>query len=308
MRFYFQLRLRMLQRQLVDFGLNPLLGIVLITLGFIGMAFYLFSKTEFAPFIFTGIGASFLLQLSSNSRNSALKSYFSRSAYYKLRLLENAILGLPFLLVLLITQSFLPALGFFALAIGMAFFNFEGQLNITIPTPFSKRPFEFAVGFRRTFPLIFLAYFLTSMGVVADNFNLAVFSQVMLIAVGMSFYGKPEDPFYVWTYARSPKEFLFEKIQTALLHCTMLSIPAIVLMLIFFPSLTLLTIAFQLLGMLYLVTILLAKYSAFPQQINLPQSVILAVSFLFLPALPVFTAYFYNQAKDRLNTLLDAQN
>ena len=308
MRFYFQLRLKLLQRQLIDFGLPPILGIVLIVLAFLGVTAYLFSKTAFAPFILAGIGASFLLQLSANARNTALKSYFSQENYFKLRLLENGFLALPFLLVLLLMQAFLPALGFLILAFGMVFFNFENQLNSTIPTPFSKKPFEFAVGFRNSFPLILLAYFLTSMAVVADNYNLAVFSQVMLIALAMSYYGKPEDAFYVWIFANSPKDFLRQKIKTALLHCNMLSLPAIVLTLVFFPSSAILTLAFQLLGLLYLVTLLLAKYSAFPQQINLPQSVILVVSFLFLPVLPVFTAYFYSQAKDRLYTLLDDQN
>ncbi len=298
----------MLNRRLVDFGLPPYIGYALSLLAFIGFCVYIFLKTAFAPYILIGLGLSFLLQLSESGRNNALKSYFPKEDFVKLRLMENAIVALPFLVVLVFNLAILSAIAFLLAALGMIFFKFENKLNLTIPTPFSKRPFEFTVGFRSTFPLILFTYFLGVMAVIADNFNLAVFSQVTVIAICLSYYGKPEDAFYVWTFSESPKSFLLRKIKTAILQSSMLAIPIVVLMLIFFPEQAILIAAFQVVGFLYLATLILAKYSAFPQGINLPQSVMLAVSFLFIPVLPVFTAYFYNEAKGRLKILLDDQN
>ncbi|MBK7030860.1 MAG: hypothetical protein IPH45_17355 [Bacteroidales bacterium] len=57
-----------------------------------------------------------------------------------------------------------------------SFTTHNSRWNFTIPTPFSKHPFEFAVGFRKTFLAWLFAYFLTIMAISVGNFNLGVFS------------------------------------------------------------------------------------------------------------------------------------
>jgi hypothetical protein len=53
-----------------------------------------------------------------------------------------------------------------------------------------------------------------------------------------------------------------------------------------------------------LTTIILAKYAAFPHQVNLPQFVILAVSVWFPPLLIAVIPFFYRQSVKRLNEIL----
>ena len=51
--------------------------------------------------------------------------------------------------------------------------EFQTNFNLTIPTPFSKKPFEFSTGFRRSFFMFPIAYILTFIAIRVDNFNLA---------------------------------------------------------------------------------------------------------------------------------------
>ena len=49
---------------------------------------------------------------------------------------------------------------------------FRTSLNFSMPTPFSKNPFEFTTGFRRTLLIFPLAYALTVIAINVDNLNL----------------------------------------------------------------------------------------------------------------------------------------
>jgi len=111
--------------------------------------------------------------------------------------------------------------------------NTPDKFSIVIPTPFSQKPFEFMVGFRNTFYLIAFAYTLTIIAVHADNFNLGVFSLLLVLLLAAGYNSNSENSFYVWQFALSPFRFLYYKIKLSLWHSFLLCSPVILILCIF---------------------------------------------------------------------------
>jgi hypothetical protein len=304
MKEYFQLQFKMSNRKLTEFGIPPILAYTILLLCFVGLSRYIDSKTEFAEYLYILIAFGFLTKLASKKRNEFLKSCFGKDDYTKLRLLENLIIILPFALLLIYQKSIVLTSILFALATILAFSNFNTTLNFTIPTPFYKKPFEFTVGFRNTFYIFPLAYLLTYISIYVGNFNLGVFSLLLVFLVALSYYSKLEHEYYIWSFNVSPKDFLKEKIKTGLLYSTLSSVPILIALSISFDSELETLLTFLLLGFAYLITIILAKYSVYPNEMNIPQGVLIAISFMFPPILIGVIPYFYIQSNERLNTIL----
>jgi hypothetical protein len=305
MKEYFKLQFRLLNRKMIDFGLPLLIGYTLIPFIFILMSNYLFSKTEFASYLYGFIAIGFVSKLSDAKRNDFLKSIFNKKNYLKLRAIENLIYSLPFLIFLVYKGLFIVSLALCLLAILITFLNFNANLNVTIPTPFGKKPFEFIVGFRKTFIVFPIAYFLTYISIEVGNFNLGVFSLVLIGIVCFSYYSKVENEYFVWNFNLSSKEFLVEKIKTCMINFTLLSSPIIIALSVFFFNEIDILLVFFLLCYLYLVTIIFAKYSSFPKEMNVTQGLLIAVSFMFPPILLFIIPHFYSRSIKQLNTILE---
>jgi len=304
MKYYFSLQLRMLNRQLTDFGLHPVAGYFLLVLIYAGLSVYLFSKTEFAAYIYLVIAISFMMKLSETGRNGFMKTCFNAYDYYKIRMIENLLMALPFTFFLLFNLAFLTAASLMIISGILVIFNSKSALNFAIPTPFLKRPFEFNIGFRNTFYVIFFAYFITVMAVIAGNFNLGIFTLILILFVCMTYYAEMENEFYVWIFSLSPNRFLIHKIQTAILFSTLLCLPVFTGLSVFFPGNIGVLAGFQCLGYLYLITVVLAKYADFPNKINLPQVLVIAFSISFPPLLIGVIPFFYLKSVQKLNEIL----
>ena len=61
---------------------------------------------------------------------------------------------------------------------------------------------------------------------------------------------------------------------------------------------------FTLLGYLYLTMIILAKYAAYPYEMDFAQAIIVALTFAFPPMLIVVIPFFANQSINKLKLLL----
>ena len=305
MKEYFQLQFKMLNRRMIDFGLPLLIGYTLLPFVFILLSNYLFEKTEFANYIYGLFALSLVSKLSEPKRNNFLKSIFNKGKYKKLRILENIIYCLPFTLYLIYQKQFVFSAMLILCVIIIMLFNFSTNLNVTIPTPFSKKPFEFTVGFRKTFYVFPIAYFLAYISISVGNFNLGVFSMLLIGLTCFSYYSKIENDYFVWNYNLSSKEFLIEKTKTCLIFFTLLSSPIIIALSIsFFKEIDIL-IVFLLLCYAYLTTIIFAKYSSFPNEMNMSQGILIAISFMFPPILLIFIPLFYSQSVKKLNTILN---
>lgn len=304
MNYYFSLQIRILNRKFSAFGITPLLGYLLSAfMGILGSS-YLFQQTEYAPIIFVILALGLISQLSERQRNEFLRRLFPVFQYRIIRLQENFIVAFPFSLFLGFQAYWLYAGGLLIMAGLLALISIPANARWVVPTPFFRHPFEFIVGFRSAYLFYFLAYFLSYQAIQVDNFNLGIFALLLTFLLSMTFYFSPESPYFVWIYTQSPHEFLWRKVLAAVHNSTWLSLPCGVLLGFTFPENLAIIGGVQLLGYLLLMTIIFAKYAAFPAEMNLPQAFILALGLWLPPMLLVIIPYFYRQALQRLQPLL----
>lgn len=301
---YFQLQATMANRHMREFGLPPAVGYLLGTLLFFGCSIFLFFRTALADYIYLLVGWSTLASLSASRRNDFLKICFPKSQYQLVRITENALVALPFTLVFLWFECYWQGLGFAAIAALLAIINIRSQFNFAMPTPFSKWPYEFTTGFRSTFLMFFLAYFITYQAVAANNSSLGIFALLLVSLVATTFYSMPEPLLFVWVYAASPKAFLWKKIKIALVYLTISCLPIMLTIGIFYPGEIWKLAGVLVVGYCYLSIMILAKYSAFPHQLNLPQSILLGISMAFPPFLLGAIPFFYTKAIKNLHPIM----
>lgn len=298
----------MLKRQLIDFGLNPILGFVIISIGFYGLSFYLFIKTEYANYLYILIALSVVFKYSEVNRNDFLKLIYPKEKYFKIRILENLITVTPFIIFLCLKKELYSIFFLIVLLILIILMNTNKQVRFTIPTPFYNKPFEFIVGFRIWLIVFLFAYFLTAMSIIYQNFNLGIFSLILVFLVCLSFYNEPENEFYVWIYKLKVDRFLLGKIETAIISSTLISLPITLALIFSFKTHIQAVVGVQVLGYCYLLTVILAKYSTYPQKINLPQVILLALSMVIPPILLALIPFFYFHSHKRLKEILNDQN
>lgn len=306
MKSYFQLQVRMLNRHFIDFGIPPFLAYIILIVVFISGSVFLFEKlADLALYIYTFSGISMLLKLNERKRNTFLKIAFKTKEYLRLRIAENLVIVLPFITFLFFKKAY-----FYGLILGIATFflayiTFEVPINYSIPTPFGKYPFEFPIGFRKTFFLFPITYFLTYISVTVQNFNLGIFSLLVLFFITASFYSKTEEAFYVWIFKKNPEYFLKEKIKIGVVFSTLLSLPIIIIITVFFENRFLIVIIITVLCLIYVSQSILAKYAEFPNQKSLPSVILFVLSISFPPFLVITLPYFYNKSLTQLKQILN---
>ncbi len=264
----------------------------------------IFLKTDYAKWIYPAIGLSFLFNIGENGRTTRLKTIFKKIEYLRIRLIENGLLALPFVLFLIYQKEYIIAFGLLGLAIAIATFSFNKNWNSVIPTPFRKLPFEYIVGFRKTILLIVLLYFLVIKAIQVNNYNLGVVTLGFLYVLMMAYYNKTEEKYYVWIYSSTTRQFLLKKLVTIFIGATIVSIPMVIALFISFPEKIDVTITILLLGYVIIATALLAKYSNYPNEMNIPAGILLVASVLFPPLLLIAIPVFYKKSLIKLSTII----
>lgn len=300
MKEYFILQFKITNRKLNDFGLHPIVGYLLILICFLLLSVYLFYKSELAQYAYILISLALTAKLSEIRRNDFLKLCFNYRQYKLIRIAENFSVTLPFLIFLLYKQSFFGSVILVVLSFLFGLSSFKTSLNYTVPTPFYKRPFEFTVGFRNAFLVFPIAYILTYIAISVDNFNLGIFSLLLIFLVVIGFYPKPENEYYVWVFSLTAKQFIVEKIKTALFYTTVLCLPIILPLCFFYYTNIESLLMFFVIGCVFLMTVIFAKYAAYPDEMNIPEVVIIAISVAFPLFIFVFAPYFYLKALKKL--------
>ncbi len=169
MKYYFTLQFKMLNRHLIQLGVSPLPGYLLSVVTFIAASIYLFYKIKLAVYVYVFFAFVSMMSLNKNERNYFLKFCFSKTLYYKIRITENLLLALPFVLFLLYKEFFLHVLMLLLLSPVATLVNFGGKFSAVMPTPFYKTPFEFLTGFRKMFLVLFANYALTIISIAVKN-------------------------------------------------------------------------------------------------------------------------------------------
>lgn len=295
----------MTNRKIKEAGINPALGYLLGALVFVLFSEYIFHKTEFANYLVILACLSFQFKLTEKGRTDFLLSTFGDKSKNKIRVLESLIISSPFVLMLLHKSLFVETGILLLCSLTIALFSYHSNLNFTIPTPFSKNPFEFAVGFRKSFLMFPLTYALTAISVYVDNFNLGIFSMLLIFLITLSFYSKPEEEYYVWIHADTPISFLKRKVIIATKNSILLSIPVVIGLLLFYADEYGMIFLSLLIGILFLWTMVLAKYSAFPSEMNLPEGILIAFAVSFPPLVLLIIPYFYTKSIKNLRLILN---
>jgi hypothetical protein len=173
-----------------------------------------------------------------------------------------------------------------------------------VPTPFKRLPYEFIVGFRKTYGLVLLAGFLLAKGVQVNNFNLAIGSLGLLFIVSLTYYSKPEPLQFVWLFKQNAAGFLRSKVWSGLGCLTLLTASFVLVLFACFPNQWKGIVLLLSIGYPFFISVVLAKYVAYPGTISLPQAILYARCFTFPPFLIILIVFFYNRAKRNLIPLL----
>lgn len=308
MKSYFYLQYIMLNRKIQEAGINPLLAYLLGFTAFIFFTAFLFYKTEFAKYLLILISLHNSIKLSELNRLEFLITTFGDQQYRKIRILENIIVSLPFIIVLLFKNAIVEAIILLIIDILMSFSSFNLRSIIAIPTPFSKNPFEFIVGFRSTFYVLPISYTLSVIAITVGNLNLGIFSFLLLFLVSMSFYTKQENEYFIWIHSSSPKGFIFRKIVQSTKNITILVVPIILSLMFFFSSEITMILLFYLIGLLFLWTMILIKYASYPMEMSIPEGIMIAFSLYFPPFLLAWIPFLYIKSIRKLKPILNDKN
>lgn len=304
MKEYFGLQFKMLNRQLTEWGIEPLIGFVVGFLAFIGISMKLFEQTQYAEYVYIALALSFVMKYNDTNRNDFIKLCFSKTDYFRVRLIENMIVSIVFILFLLFKDKYLSAVLLLISSCVFAIIDLKNKSSFTLPTPFYKHPFEFVVGFRTNFFIYFLAYFLTLMSVYYNNFNLGIFSLILALLSCLTYYLNSENEYYVWIFSLSPKEFIRYKLRNIIQYSTILCLPIIIILSLFFYKQIDVILGFQCLGYLFIFTTMLAKYSVFPEKLNVRFGIVVALTLWFPLLLLLIIPYLYIQTTNKLKEIL----
>ena len=304
MKQYFILQYKMLNRQLTEWGIEPVIGYLVGVFVFISISTILFEKTQFAEYLYIVLALSLVIKLNDIDRNDFLRLCYSKAVYIKIRIIENLIVSMVFIFFLIFQEKYLSSILLFISASLFSLIDFKNKSSFTLPTPFYKYPFEFTIGFRSNYFIYFFAYFLTFMSISVDNFNLGIFSLILTLLSCLNYYANSEDEFYVWVFSLTPKEFIRYKLKNIIQYSTILCLPIIVSLSLFFYTKIDIILGFQFLGYLFIFTTMLAKYSVFPEKLNIRFGIVLALTLWFPPLLLLIIPYLYIQSTKKLKEIL----
>ena len=304
MKSYFILQFKLQTRKFQDIGISPILGVILVAIGFFFITEFLYSKSQFASFILGILALSICFKFAEMKRSEFIQLNFGNSLFVKIRMIENGTVCLPFIVVLLFHQVFVGALILFLSALLVVFYRQKISSFGTTPTPFSSNPFEFSVGFRATRWIIFACYLLLCFAIYYSNFNLGIFTILLIYSICMSYYWKIEDPFFVWIFAQTTAQFLGTKMRIGFQYSGLLVLPLVVTMCCFFPTKIGLIMGFTAIGMLIFINGILAKYAVFPAQLNVGDVILVVSSVFFPPLLILIFPYYYMKSIQNLTSIL----
>lgn len=304
MKFYFQISLIRFRRKLEEGGFHFYLALFLLLFLFCSVSFLLFAKFESAPWIYFFSCIFFQVTLSEYQRTEFLKNCFPKSTYFRIRILENSLIVLPFFGYLLLELAFLEAFLLLLTPFLLVFIRFKKQHRVLIPSFFFTQELEFLMGLRTHFYFLIFSYLLAFIALYVGNPNLGIFALLSVYFIVFTFYSKPEEPYFVWIFAQTPKQFLLHKIKFSVWYALLLALPIFLSLLLFFLESLFFILLFFFLVQLVLSLVILAKYSSFPAKNSISESIILGLSILFPVLLIATIPYFYSKSIQQLETFL----
>ncbi|MDF2517598.1 MAG: hypothetical protein K0R59_2894 [Sphingobacterium sp.] len=300
---YLKLQYKLLTRHFKATGL-PIVIAPFLLIGICYLTYYLMLQYPvFGSYTVLLSNFQLLFLLTEKNRNDFLKNTFRKRDFHKIRLLENGILVVPSFIILLLLKLWIYAGALITLAIVFAFLIFKA-FGQSIPTPFTKKPFEFIIGFRRSYLLILVLYILAAIGFYVLNPNLVLFCVAGIALTCVFYYQVPEPQFYLWNNRQRPIGFLLGKFRRGLLQCFLFVFPLLLIYAVVFSS-GWLNALIVLGGILFLLPFAITlKYVAYPREINFPEGFALLLCFSFYPLILALFPFYYFKALKNLNNYL----
>lgn len=301
---YFKLQLTLIKRQLADFGIHPLLALLLLPILLVGLSFALYSQTSYAGFIVAFMATSWILKLSNSERFEFLKLQFKKVDFIRIRIIENVSIAIPFVVILGLKADWIPLLCLLLLSILLAFHKQRDLLSFAIPTPFGKHPFEFIIGLRTFYFVYPIVCSLMLIAHNVENPNLGLVAVGASCLLSLAFYQNPETPFWVWNHALSAKTFLLKTVTRSLKQHIITNLVVVILAVILFPAYWYFALIIFLSSSVLLAITVIAKYSSFPNQLSIVDSIYLGLSLAVPLFLPLAFYYFTKKSTRQLSQLL----
>jgi hypothetical protein len=142
------------------------------------------------------------------------------------------------------------------------------------------------------------------MSIVVSNFNLGIFSLIVTIMGCATYFTNSETKFYIWIYSLNPKEFLYAKTKMIVLYTTILCLPILISLSIFFYNKIDIILGIQCIGYLFIYMTMLAKYSIYPEKLNIRFGIVIALTIWLPPILILIIPYLYIESTKKLKEIL----
>lgn len=258
----------------------------------------------YAPYYFAYAAFSALQAIAGVSRVEFLELQFGRRTSRQIRFIENLAITSPWLYLAIFMGNLY--LGSFLLlcVVAMSLFSRRNSSR-SLPTPFTKSPFEIPLFFRRVLVYVLaIALFVTGIACYVGNFNLGLvcLASVLLISCSAQEYREPN--FFVWVYALNPGAFLRMKVGRNMLQLLALTSPLTLMLIAAFPQHFLIVLLCLVTGLLLNAIYVLLKYAVYPRTFAVPDIIVLIIGFLFPLILPFIVYRYYRKAHSNLSAWL----
>lgn len=304
MKFYYRLQFLSLKRSIEDAGLPIAGGIILLFVGY-GVLFYAAKQSQiFGALVLLVVQHSLLMRLNHKDRIDFIRQLFPAERFAKIMLLENLLITMPLLCIAVYLSIWAAVLGLLILPL---LHQQLSSLNITrtrTPTPFSQKPFEFIILFRRWWIALLALHVLLGIALYVGNENLPFVLLSVQILLSLQAYDVVENELLVWNYNLSPQAFLLHKVKRGVAQCLLLCAPMLLALLIAYPDHVLVISLMIGIAMLLLWLSVLMKYSSYPNPPGfLAMLYTISAVFTFI-LIPYLYYYFYKKSIQHLHKYL----
>lgn len=290
----------MARRFLKEWGVPFWLFIIFLPLLFALLYVTVKQNSDYAPYAISYLGFSVLFSTGNRNRIHFLKTLFPSEQYLKVKLVEQSIVFTP-LWTLCVLNGFWWTSLLLLLLFVLSFFRQGTEIfNRSMPTPFTRYPFEFIVVFRKMWFLYLLLYLIAIIGIWVSNYTLSLVMLALIYLTSMQAYDTIEPEEIVWNYNIGIQKFLFHKIKRGVWQITLLTFPLLIALCTFFWDQSLWIVLIWSSANLLLILLVLIKYAIYPRRINVMDSLVIT----FVAVLPFFIPflyfYYYRKACEKL--------
>lgn len=293
-----------IKRQMEDFGIKPSIGLIIGSVLFGMLSHLVFLKTEYAPLILIAISSSMILNKSTTRKEAMMRQIYSSSTYLQIMTVENCIIAIPFIITLLLHQYLIYAALLFLISIALSLVPKIQFGNKAIQSPYYHWPYEFSIGFRRTYILLFFLLIIFCIGLYVENYNLSLVIILIIQLIFMSYYIEADEHYAIWLHKPCAKKFLSKKILIALWYSFASTFLLVILLLISNPNDYILILGLYLLSFIFLVSIILMRYACYPRAINIPEIIIMILAVIFPPLLLIIIPFYIQKSLDKIKLIL----